>query len=202
MLNVMASPTRAASRPLSRAWYVVALIVAVAGWGGVAWFLVARLSGATEGMIRFVVPGAIELRLNEHGRYTIFHEYRSTFEGRVYHVDSLIGLEITLRSRASGATVPLNRGTASSYTVNDRSGRSLYQFEIAAPGDYGLIAAYSDASREPQTVLAIDRGFVGQLLTTILLAMVMALGPLALAITISGVVFAQRRRVSRADART
>jgi len=186
----------AAQGPLSRAWYVVALILAVAGWGGVALFLIVRLSGVAEGMIHVLVPGTIELRLKESGRYTIFHEYRSTFEGRIYNVDRLAGLQISLRSRA-GATVPLTQSSATSYTVDGRSGRSLYQFEIAEPGAYELVALYSDGRREPQTVLAIDRGFVGGLLTTIFLALAMGLAATVPPVAIAGVVFAQRQRLKR-----
>jgi hypothetical protein len=194
----MARPKPATGkRPLSRGWYVVALIIAIGGWTAMALFLAARLGGSTDGMIRVLVPGETELRLNEAGRYVIYHEFRSAFEGRVYHVDAVSGLNVTVRSGVSGAVVPLEQTTATSYTVGSRSGRSLFAFDVAAPGPYLIAGAYSDGRRDPQTVLAIDRGFVRDLLLTIFGALAMAFGGTALAVAIVGAVFFQRRRVRR-----
>jgi hypothetical protein len=192
MLVAMSSPTHPTRRPLSRGWYVAALIIAFAGWVGMALFLVARLSGSADAMIRVLVPGESELRLKEPGRYTIFHEYRSIFEGGIYNVDSIAGLRVTLRSRESGATLPLRQTASSRYTVGSRSGRSLFAFDVPAPGAYVLVGAYPDGRREPQTVLAIDRGFVGGLLITIFGALAMAFGGTALGVL--GAIFVWRHR--------
>ena len=195
----MTHPMPASARPApGRGWYVVAAIIAIAAWTAMALFLVARLGGSAERMIRVVVPGEAGLRLNEPGTYTIFHEYRTTFEGRVYNVESVSGLEITVRSRVSGATLPLQRATSTSYTVGGRSGRSLFQFEAPAPGSYLIAGAYRDGRRAPQTILAIDRGFVGDLLLTIAGGLGMAFGGTALAIAVFALVFVRRRRQKRA----
>ena len=186
-----------AKRPPGRRWYALAIVIAIAGWVGMAMLLVSRLSVSADRMIRVVVPGEIELRLNEPGNYTIFHEYRSTFEGRVYNVESIPPLEITVRSRASGAALPLRNTTAASYTVGNRSGRSLYHFEAASPGAYQLTATYADGRRQPETVLSIDRGFVGELLLTILASLAMAFGGMLLAIALFVVVFRRRRQALR-----
>ena len=59
-------------------------------------------------MIRAVVPGEIELRLNEPGTYTIFHEHHYDLRRpRLQRGEAFPPLEITLRSRTSGAVVPL-----------------------------------------------------------------------------------------------
>jgi hypothetical protein len=190
----MSSPTHPIRRPLSRGWYVVALIIGLAGWAGMASFLAVRLSGSTETMIRVLVPGETELRLNEPGRYTIFHEYQSTLEGRIYNVDSISGLRVSVRSRDSRTTVPLRPTTSSRYTVGGRAGRSVFAFDVPAPGAYVLAGAYSDGRREPQTVLAIDRGFVSGLFVTILGGIAMALGGTALGIVFAVFVWRHRRR--------
>ena len=189
MTNPAPTPT---GRPPGRGWYAVALIVAIAGWTGMVLLLVARLSGSADRMIRVIVPGETELRLNEAGTYTIFHEHRSSFEGRSYHVEDLGDLAIVVRSRASGAVLPLKDSTSTRYTVGGRSGRSLYQFEAAAPGAYQISGTYAAGRREPQTILAIDRGFVGELLLTILGALAMAFGGTLLAIFVA--VYVRRRR--------
>ncbi len=185
-------------KPPGRRWYVLALLIAIAGWVGMAVLIVARLSGSADRMIRAVVPGEIELRLNEPGTYTIFHEHHSTYEGRVYNVESIPPLEITLRSRTSGAVVPLKDTITSTYSVGSRSGRSLYQFEVTTPGAYQLAASYATGRRQPETVLSIDRGFVGDLLLTIGGSLAMALGGMVIAIIMFVVVFRRRRQARRA----
>jgi hypothetical protein len=162
-----------------------------------ALFLVSRIGDSTGRMMRVLVPGQTDLLLKEPGTYTIFHEYQSTFEGRVYHVESVSGLRVTVRT--GGATVPLVASkTSTRYSVASVAGRSLFDFEARAPGTYQISATYDGGRKEPQTVLAIDRGFVGGLIMTILGAMAIAFGGMGIAVAIAVVVFIKRRRAQRA----
>jgi hypothetical protein len=197
----MTQPASApARRPPGRRWYFLAILIFIAGWAGMAMFLASRLSGSAERMMRVLVPGQTEIRLNEPGTYTIFHEFQSTFEGRVYNVDNISGLEITVRPSAGGAALPLKGGTTTNYSVGSRSGRSLFQFEVTTPGAYRVVGTYPTGRQQPQTVLAIDRGFVGELLLTIFGGIAIAFGSMAIAITMIMVVFIRRRRARRAGA--
>ncbi len=138
--------------------------------------------------------------LNEPGTYTIFHEHHSTFEGRVYRVDTVSGLKITVRARSSGQVMPLQNAIGSRYTVGTQAGRSLFDVVIPAAGTYEISAAYDGGRQQPQTVLAIDRGFVGDLIVTILGALAMAFTGTGVATAIVVVVFIKRRRAKRAAA--
>lgn len=159
--------------------------------------IVASLGDLGGRMMRLVVPGQAEFRLNEAGTYTIFHEYHSVVDGRAYALDALSGLQIIVRHR--GSAIELARPTVSSrYSVGSFAGRSLFQFEVNEPGVYLVRAVYGDGRKEPQTVLAIDRNFVGSLVRTILQAFGIGLGSTALAIAIFGVVLVKRRRALRA----
>jgi hypothetical protein len=200
MLPRMApTDTSALSRPPGRRWYVVAAVVALAAWTTMALFLVSRIGDSMGRMMRVLVPGQTDLLLKEPGTYTIFHEYQSTFEGRVYDVPSVSGLTIAVRS--GGANVPLARSTSNTrYSVGSSAGRSLFDFEVRTPGTYRISAAYDGGRKEPQTVLAIDRGFVGDLILTILGAMAMAFGGMGIAVAIAVIVFVKRRRAQRAAA--
>src|SRR5262245_38697010 len=82
----------AARRPPGRRWYVVAVVVALATGAAMTLFLMFRIDDATARMLRVLVPGQADLVLKEPGTYTIYHEYRSTLEGRVYNVDAVSGL--------------------------------------------------------------------------------------------------------------
>ena len=149
--------------------------------------------------MRVLVPGQTDLMLKEPGTYTIYHEYESTFEGRVYDVASVSGLNITVRARPSGEQIPLQSTTMNTrYRVGSTAGRSLFDFEVRAPGTYQVSATYGGGRKEPQTVLAIDRGFVGSLAVTILGAIAMAVAGTGIAIAIAVVVSSRRRRAKRA----
>jgi len=193
------APTQAQPAP-SRAWYLVAALILVAGWAAMATFLLARLGGISEHMMRVVVPGDAELRLSEPGTYTIFHEYRSSLDGRVYDVPTLSGLEIAVRALPGRENVSLTQAMSSSYKLNAVAGRSLFNFEVQQPGAYQISAAYSDGRREPQTVLAVDRGFVGGLLLTILGSLALALAGSGIAAAIIVVVAIKRYRARRSPA--
>jgi hypothetical protein len=195
-----ATPQTPAARPPGRIWYFVAVLVATAGWIGMVVVLAAGLAGSAERMTRVVVPGQAELDLQQPGNYTIFHEYQSTIGNRVYNVESVSGLNVSVRAKAGGPPLPLRSGVSSQYNYSGHAGRSLFNFEIREPGSYILSAAYDDGRKEPQTVLAIDRGFVGSLVVTILGALALALGGMATAITMFIVVFVKRRRARRSAA--
>jgi hypothetical protein len=188
----------AGGRVPGRLWYVLAAVIALGAWAAMALFLVSRISDSTARMTRVLVPGQTDLVLKEPGTYTIFHEYQSTFEGRVYDVANVSGLIITVR--AGGAVIPLVATSGTRYRVGSRAGRSLFDFDVRTPGTYQVSASYDGGRKEPQTVLAIDRGFVGDLVMTILGALALALGGMGIAVAISVVVFLKRRRALRTAA--
>ena len=157
-------------------------------------FLVSRIGNSTSRMMRVLVPGQEEIYVKEPGTYTIFHEYQSTFEGRVYDVAEVSGLSVAVRTVPGGEEVPLSTASGTRYRVGSNAGRSLFNFEARAPGTYRIAAAYDGGRKEPQTVLAIDRGFVGDLVLTILGALAMAFAGMGAAVAISVLVFVKRRR--------
>jgi hypothetical protein len=162
--------------------------------------MVSRLGGWAERMMRVVVPGQADLTLKESGTYTIFHEHQSTVDGRVYSVHTVSGLKISVRARPSGQVIPLQNAVGSRYSVRAQAGRSLFDFVVPAAGTYEISAAYDGGRAQPQTVLAIDRGFVGDLILTILGAIAMAFAGMGTAAAIAVVVFIKRRRAKRAAA--
>jgi len=180
--------------PPGRRWYVVAALIAIAGWAAMAVFLVSRIGDSTDRMMRVLVPGQQEIYVKEPGTYTIFHEYQSTFEGRVYDVATVSGLSVAVRTVPGGEEVPLSTASGTRYRVGSSAGRSLFNFEARTPGTYRISAAYDGGRKEPQTVLAIDRGFVGDLVLTILGALAMAFAGMGAAVAISVLVFVKRRR--------
>ncbi len=189
-----ASPTAAAPpRPPSRLWYVLAVIVLLAAIGGFTTLLFAAL-GSFDQMIRMLAPGQAELKLDRTGSYTIFHEHRSTLDGRVYDVGNVSGLAVTVTSGAGGANVPLQSAASTNYSSGSRAGRSLFSFEIREPGVYRLSASYRDGRKEPQTVLAVGHQAVSGFVTSLLAAMACLFAGLGIAVGIIVIVAIKRRK--------
>lgn len=181
--------------PPSRKWYLLAVLIFLAGMGAMALFLNARLTALGNQLIQIVVPGATDLRLAAPGTYTIFVEQNSVVDGRLYVGGNVSDLRITVR--AGDAAIPLTRVTGSSrYSFGGRSGLAVLEFAVAEPGIYRLSARYADDRTEPQVVLAIGRGFTGWLFTTIFAALAISFGGAAIALAIAIPVFLKRRRAA------
>jgi hypothetical protein len=196
----MTNPTpTSVARPPGRIWYAVVLAVAIGGWIGMGTVIYGALGSITDRMVRLVVPGQAEFRLERPGTYTIFHESRSIVDGRVYDLATLSGLQVLVRFR--GSALELRRPFARSrYSLGSYSGRSLFQFEVSEPGFYQVSGVYGDGRKTPETVLAIDQGFVGTVTATVFKALAFGLGGMGLAIAILTVVIVRRRRALVASA--
>jgi hypothetical protein len=175
----------------------VAVLVFLAGMTVLAVFLFMMLSKFGDDFVRVTVPGQAELTLDP-GSYTIFHEQGGMTDGAgegVITAGDITGLRISVQKPGTGAAVPLTAGAGSRYTLDGRSGQSLFTFTLTEPGTYRLVARYDDGRPGPQAVLAIVRGFTRNLLTTVLGALAIALGSSVIALAI-GVNVSLRRRIA------
>ncbi|GEP53204.1 hypothetical protein [Reyranella soli] len=156
-------------------WFVVAGLIALAGFAGALFYVMPRLSAADSAMIRVVVPGNAVLTLDKAGRYTIYHETRSMVDGRYYASGTVSGLRLGLTDEATREPVTLT-GPAmqSSYKIGNRSGTSIYAFTIDRPGRYRLAADLAGGRNEPKAVLAIEQGMLGGMFSLIVGAIAIA----------------------------
>jgi hypothetical protein len=184
----------------SRLWYVLAFLVFVGGFGGMALFLVDRLGGIGNGLVQIVVPGEKEIVL-EPGFYTIFHERESVVDGRIYQSNGIAGLEVSLTGPAGEPVAVTTASMSANYNIPGHRGVSAFQFEAKAAGTYRLSAGYADGTAGPETVLAVGKGFVRKLIGTIFGGLALAFGGAGLAVAIAVPVFVKRLRAKRAAAR-
>jgi len=146
-------------------WFVVAGLIGVGSLVGAVLYILPRLSTAEAGLIKVVVPGNPMLALDKPGTYSIYHETNSTVDGRYYGSDKVDGLKLVLTSAATGAEVKLVEPKfGTSYKIGNREGTSLYDFTLDQPGRYRLAASLPGGREEPKVVLAIGRGFFGDLM--------------------------------------
>ena len=178
-------------------YYVVAGLVLVGGIAGFVFILIDGLSDLSGSMQQVVVPGQHELTLTEAGSHTVFHEYRSVFGDKVYssRQGGISGLRCRLVSKTTDREVQLSPSSMNStYSMGSRSGVSIFDFNIDAPGDYMFSAQYPPGQDGPETVMAIGQGFMGRLMMTILGGLGTMFGSMGLAIAIAVVTFIKRRK--------
>ena len=154
-------------------------------------FLFLRLRDLGEGIQQVVVPGAAELRLEETGGYTIYHETGATVDGRYYASGEVSGLAVSITG-PEGAPIEVRApGATTSYEFGGREGRSILGFEIDRPGTYMLVGEYPEG-QGPQVVLAVAHGFGRQLALTIGGALALAFGSMGLALALAAITFVRR----------
>jgi hypothetical protein len=179
-------------------WFVFAAVIAVAGFAGAVLYLMPRLAAADARMMRVVVPGNAMLVFDKGGPYMIYHEKKSTVDGRYYASDNVDGLSLGLTADATGARVKLvEPTTTTSYTIGNRSGTSIYAFTLDQPGRYRLAANLVSGRGDPKAVLAIEQGMFGALLSTIFGTIGIAFAGLGVAGAIVFTVLWQRSKAKR-----
>jgi hypothetical protein len=196
----MSIPATASKPPPARGWYIVAGLLAVAAVVASSLFVIYRVNGLGARLLQVVVPGETSLILVETGSHTIFHEYNSVVDGKVYSAPSLSGLRVSLVS-ADGTPVKLVPPTATSrYSFAGREGISVFTFNVLEPGTYRLAASYENGRSEPRTVLTVGSGFVAGIITTVMIAILIAFAGIGAAIAVAVVVYQARRRARLAGA--
>jgi hypothetical protein len=181
-----------AATPPGRIWYLVALVIFLAGMAAMAAFLVTRLMSMDSGLTRFVVPGEQTLTL-EAGNYTIFHEPQGVIDDKIYAGGSIEGLSVTITG-PDGATIQLAPASSGRYSFGGHTGFAVFDFTAAAAGQYLVAANYPDHTSGPSTVLAVGAGFLSGLLTTIFGALGIAFGGAIIATIIAVRTLVKRRR--------
>jgi hypothetical protein len=185
----------------SPVWFVVAGVIAAAGFVGAAFYVVPRVASADARMMRVVVPGNAMLVFDKPGPYVIYHEKKSTVDGRYYASENVDGLSLGLTADATGAQVKLvEPKTSTSYTIGNRSGTSIYAFTLDQPGRYRLAANLASGRGDAKAVLAIEQGMIGALLSTIFGAIAIAFAGLGVAGAIVFTVLWQRSKAAKSVA--
>jgi hypothetical protein len=176
-------------------WFVVAGLIALASLAGALFYAMPRLSTADSRMTRVVVPGNTVLTLDKTGRYTIYHEKKSTVDGRYYASETVNGLRLQLTDEATGAPVTLTEpAMAANYTIGNKTGSSIYAFTIDRAGRYRLAADLAEGRSEPKAVLAFEHGMLGEMFSLIFSTLAIAFAGLGIAGAIVLVVLWRRAK--------
>ncbi len=188
-----------------RKGYVLAgivFLVGVAGAVALAAVFFLGLIGLGGDLERVVGPGATEVELTESGRYVIFYEYESEFDGVRYSTSSTPpDMNISLQHIDSGEEIRVDRTRGeTSYDLLNHAGESIREFRIDQPGSYEMSVEYADGRDSPEFVLAYGEGIGRGILTSVgaffgggILFCFMTLA----AISIAGITFYRRYQAGR-----
>lgn len=182
-----------------RVYYLLAAFVLVAGVAIFVFVLLKGIGGITDKLVQMEAPGTAEMNFTETGKYTIFYEPESTFNGQVYNTrNSFSGVWCTVISKDTNRPVALSQpSTNTTYTVGGRSGMSILEFEINSPGTYEVTASYRDNPNRPKIVLAVGSGVASAIVSTVVIGLAVMFGTVIIAAVIAIVTFVKRRKAKR-----
>ena len=178
----------------SRLWYVVAGVIGLAGLVAAVLYVMPRIGAVDRGTIRVVMPGSAVLVLDRQGSYTIFHERQSVVDGRFYASNSADGLRLSLAGEGGAPIALTEPGMETSYSMGSHEGRSIFAFEVAAPGRYRLSGRLDNGAAEPKVVLAVSQGLVGGIFRLVFTTLGLGFGGLGLAGLIVAIVAWRRSK--------
>jgi len=99
----------------SRAAYVLPALILVGGAYGFLNVLLKEIGGIEKGLIQMTVPGDQVFALTKTGTYTIFHEYESVMDGRVYSSRGVtFNMKCTVTAEATGEEISVTHPSMSS----------------------------------------------------------------------------------------
>jgi len=113
----------------------------------------------TDSFTQVVVPGGAELNLHP-GRYSVFLEEQSMVNGKIYSTtQSIDGLVCRVNSVQNGVAIAMENPSSNvSYSVNGRSGHSVFEFQIQQDGKYAFACDYGANLKGPEAVVAVGSG--------------------------------------------
>jgi hypothetical protein len=176
-------------------YYGLAVLIIFIGFAAFAGSIYDGITNAERGLLQMLVPGESDLFLREPGEYTVFYENNSRFGGKFYSTgEPISGLEVNVREKATGqylATYPAKSDFT--YNLGGRSGRSIMAFSVERAGIYQVNTSYSERNG-PHAVLAVGKGMVEGLFSSILISLAALFGSIAIAAAITFVTYSRRKK--------
>jgi hypothetical protein len=176
-------------------YYGLAILIIIVGFIAFAGFIFTSVSDMGESLNQLEVPGSADLDLEEPGEYTVFYENQTYFNGKYYSTGEQIpSLQIQVSEIATGSYLTTYPPPGSfAYDFGSRSGRAIASFKVDRPGTYRINASYSEGPG-PDVVLAVGKGIVEGIFSSILTSLAVLLGSIAVAAIISFVTYTRRKK--------
>ena len=180
-----------------KVWYIVALIVFLVGVGGGAGIFLTTIFSSIFDGTQFIVPGAITVSIDEPGKYTLWNETSTIFDGQIYSSSTELpkDLKIEIYEISSGHPIKLKPSWTSSETSGSRKRWSLGNIRFDKASEYKIEVTGDFSDR----VFLLRRSVLSNILIAVvissLLGILGAVGGSALAI----IVFVKRSSARMRD---
>jgi hypothetical protein len=119
---------------------IFGILLCVAGFAVPTALLVPLILGLRNDTVVFKAPAEVEVRVEEAGRYYVWNEYRTLYEGRTYAQSKSLpsGMTFSLTDPETGEELPFAADFSISSTTGEREKMSVGYFDIEDPGAYLL----------------------------------------------------------------
>ncbi len=153
----------------------------------------------SDSLTQIVVPGQADLALNPGETYTVYAESNAVVNGRSYPGgNSLKGLHCEVHQLPGGEAVSLRRpGMTTTYNLGARTGRSILEFTVPAPGDYLFACASRESGSPPEEVIAVGPGISTKIAAMVTRSLLAVFGGGGIALIVFLTVIAKRDRSKR-----
>ncbi len=90
--------------------------------------------------VQFLVPGSVEIEIEDEGRYYLWNDYQTVYEGKTYSKPEEVpdNLIISLKTKDGALHYDIIGKTSISTSSDSTSRKSIGYFDITVPGDYIL----------------------------------------------------------------
>ena len=122
--------------------------------------------------ITFRAPGSVDVIIEKPGRYYLYNNYSTVFEGRSYSFAEELphGLSFSLIEKESGASVPMNSDLSISSEAGSQLKSSIGYFKLIRPGQYTLTVSGNMEDR----IFSFGESFFGHRFKNMILGMLVA----------------------------
>jgi hypothetical protein len=105
-------------------------------------------------------PGSLEISIKTPGKYVLWNNYSTVFEGRSYSFRKELpnGLSFSLNEKSSGSQVPFQSGPGMLFTSGSEGKASVGSFEVAKAGRYLLTVTGNPEKR----IFSFERSLLGK----------------------------------------
>jgi len=150
-------------------WYVAAGVCALAGVAvaiAIPWWMIATREAPT----RFLAPGVGAVEIRAPGRYVVWHEHRTVYEGRSFDLPPRLPHGVRLAVSAPDGVELRTEPTSMTERWGSVERAAIVAFDAPAPGRY-VVAVRGDAQ---PFVLAVSDEFLWPMLKAIAAAIAAA----------------------------
>jgi hypothetical protein len=122
----------------SRTWYFLPLIIALLAFSFIPFRLFQIFTDTKIVAVNFKAPGSREIEIPQPGKFVLWNEYQTIFDGKTYASGPTLppGLTFEVTELPSNQRIAGVAGLNSYLTVNQTRRQSVATFQLPQPGRY------------------------------------------------------------------